>query len=125
MPRVQVGIGTDALGDTVRAVSILVALQRTSSVPLDATVTTVRQAVDSTDPAIVIAADGWSDKRITLPVEASDCKVTVEGVDTNGKPTSLTLGAPITFASLETSSIGSALSWSPLQTVRLSSSMSC
>jgi len=33
-------------------------------VPLDATVTTVRQAVDSTDPAIVIAADGFSDKKI-------------------------------------------------------------
>jgi hypothetical protein len=71
-------------------------------VPLDATVTTVRQAVDSTDPAIVIAADGFSDKKITLPVEASDNTVTVEDVDTSGKPTSLTLGAPITFASLQT-----------------------
>lgn len=102
MPRVRVGIGTDALGDTVRAVSILVALQRMSSVPLDANVSTVRQAIDSTDPAIVIAADGWTDKKITLPVAASDTKVSVDGVDSSGKPTSLTLGAPITFASLQT-----------------------
>ncbi len=102
MPRVQVGIGTDAFLDTVRAVSILVGLQRLSSVPVDATVTSLAQAAKSADPAILIAADGWSDKEITLPIEGSGNNVKVKGVDADGKPTTLALGAPITFASLQT-----------------------
>ena len=102
MPRVRVGIGTDALGDTVRAVSILVALQRMSSVPLDASVSTVRQAIDSTDPAIVIAADGVERQEDHVAGRRLGYQATVDGVDSSGKPTSLTLGAPITFASLQT-----------------------
>ena len=56
MPKVQVGIEPRSFGDTVRAVEIMVGLQRISAIPIDTVVTGVQQAIDSPNPAVLIAA---------------------------------------------------------------------
>ena len=68
MPRMEVGIGKDVFADTSRAVSILVGLQRLSALPMDTVVVPLEQAIDSPNPAVLIAADGWTEQAITLPV---------------------------------------------------------
>lgn len=103
MPRMQVGIEAHSLIDTVRAISIVVGLQRISSVPLYTTVTSAQQAIDSSDPAIVIAADGWNHSNVALPVSAGPSgPITVNAVESNGKPAKLTLDPDLRFASLQT-----------------------
>lgn len=47
MPRVQVGIGSDVFADTVRAVYIIVGMQRLSALPLDTAVMPLQAAIDS------------------------------------------------------------------------------
>lgn len=102
MPRIQIGIGADAFGDTVRAAQIIVGLQRNSDLPLLTTVTALKQAVDSPDPAILISADGWTDATLPLPFSADQGRLTIEGLDTAGKPVTLTLDPAISFGSLQT-----------------------
>lgn len=103
MPRVQVGIAEHSLIDTVRALDILVGLQRMSALPIDTTVTGVKQAVDSSNPALLISADGWNQSDVTLPVAAgSSGPITVNAVGTADKPTKLTLDPVLRFASLQT-----------------------
>jgi len=102
MPRVQIGIGDDALRDTVRAAEIVVGLQRSSAMPLVTTVTTVKQAVESQDPAIVISADGWTDQPFALPFSADLGRVTLEAFDTNGDSVSMDLDPAIKYGSLQT-----------------------
>ncbi|BBZ71648.1 hypothetical protein MPRS_27410 [Mycobacterium paraseoulense] len=103
MPRMQVGIEAHSLIDTVRAISVVVGLQRISSVPLYTTVTSVQQAIDSSDPAILIAADGWNHSNVALPVSAGPSgPITVNAVESNGKPAKLTLDPDLRFASLQT-----------------------
>ncbi|WP_322859369.1 hypothetical protein U8D42_02370 [Mycobacterium europaeum] len=103
MPRVQVGIEPHSLSDTVRAVNLVVGLQRISSVPLYTTVTGVQQAIDSSDPAILIAADGWNHSNVTLPVSAGPSgPITVNAVESDGKPAKLMLDPGLRFASLQT-----------------------
>ncbi|MGD1252739.1 hypothetical protein ACKUT9_00590 [Mycobacterium seoulense] len=103
MPRMQVGIEPRSLIDTVRAISIVVGLQRISSVPLYTTVTSVQQAIDSSDPAILITADGWNHSNVALPVSAGPSgPITVNAVESNGKPAKLTLDPDLRFASLQT-----------------------
>lgn len=102
MPRVQVGIGTDAFADTVRATTIIVGLQRLSALPIDVAVTDAQAAVNSRLPAIVVAADGWKFPRIPLPVSPTTGRLSLEGVDDAGEPTTLTLDPAIQFGSLQT-----------------------
>jgi hypothetical protein len=104
MPRVLVGIGPDAFVDTARAVSILVGLQRQSAVLVPTTVTSLDEATNSTEPAVLIAADGWNNSKIPLPVASSDNDkgITVNGFEPGGKPTTLTLSTPVTYGSLQT-----------------------
>lgn len=104
MPRVQVGIKPGSFPDTVRAVDILVGLQkRTSAASIDVTVSNVEQAIKSSGPAIVIAADGWKDSDVVLPVSAADTgPITFNGTDIAGKPANLTLDPSLKFASLQT-----------------------
>ncbi|HTY28830.1 MAG TPA: hypothetical protein VMD51_11940 [Mycobacterium sp.] len=53
MPRVQIGFGdADTFLDTVRAIQIIDGLQGFSPVPLNATVTSLKQAIAGPDPAI-------------------------------------------------------------------------
>ncbi|WP_407687333.1 hypothetical protein [Mycobacterium sp. HUMS_1102779] len=103
MPRVQVGIAPHSLSDTERAIEIMVNLQRMSSIPIQTTVTTVQHAIDSPDPAIVISPDGWNHPDVVLPVSAGPSgPITVNAVESGGKPTTLVLDPTLQYASLQT-----------------------
>ena len=103
MPRVQVGIEPRSLIDTKRAIDIMVGLQRISAAPIDTGVTSVQQAIDSSNPAVVVAADGWNHSGVVLPVSAGPSgPITVNAVESGGKPTKLTLDPSLWFASLQT-----------------------
>lgn len=102
LPRLLVGIGPDAFGDTVRAAQIVTGLQRSSGVPLAPEVTGLDEAVNSGDPAILIAAQGWDSDAITLPVRSDDGRMTIDGVDMTGKATAIGLGPGIPLGSLQT-----------------------
>ncbi|WP_118915598.1 hypothetical protein [Mycobacterium shigaense] len=103
MPKVQVGIEPHSFGDTWRAIQIMVGLQRISPIPIDTTVTTVQQAIDSSNPAILISADGWNHGDVVLPVSAgSTGPITINAVTSGGKPTKLNLDPAMHFASLQT-----------------------
>ena len=102
MPRMEVGVGEDAFADTRRAVSILVGLQRMSALPLDTAVVPRQHAIDSPNPAVIIAADGWSDPRITLPISATQSgELKVAGIDGPADATTLALDPGQRFGSLQ------------------------
>ncbi|SOX55721.1 hypothetical protein MAAFP003_4415 [Mycobacterium ahvazicum] len=103
MPRVQVGIEAHSLPDTLRAVSLVVGLQRISSTPIYTHVTSVQQAIDSSNPAILISADGWNHSNVVLPVSAGPSgPITVNAYTADGKPTTLALDPVMKFGSLQT-----------------------
>lgn len=102
MPNVQVGIGSDALADTARAVAVVLGLQRTSSSPMDTTVVSRSQAIGSGKSAIIIAADGWTDSRVKLPVSTANGKLEIQAEDADKKPITLSLDPSIEFGSLQT-----------------------
>ncbi|MEE3065412.1 MAG: hypothetical protein VYA67_15910 [Actinomycetota bacterium] len=101
-PRIQVGITDDAFNDTVRAVQIVVGLQQMSAVPLTTKVTSLKQAIDSHDPAVLISAGAWPVQTIPLPFNAENGNITIEGLDSGGESVSLTLDPSIHFGSLQT-----------------------
>ncbi len=101
-PRIQVGIGPDTFGDTVRAAQIMVGLQRSSWLPLLAEVTSFDQAMNSADPAVLISADGWKDKPLALPFSVDQGRVDVTGVNSQGQSATLTLDPAKGFGSLQT-----------------------
>ncbi len=102
MPRIQVGLGPNTFGDTVRAAQIIVGLQRNSAIPLVTAVATLDQAIGSGEPAILIATDGWSDQRLTLPFTADLGAITVQAFAESGDPVTLTLDPAIRYGSLQT-----------------------
>lgn len=101
-PRIRFGVGSDAFGDTARAVQIMLGLQRSSAVPLLSEVTSLDEAIASTDPAVLIAADGWKDKPIALPFSVDQGKVDITGVDAGDRSVTLTLDPAQGFGSLQT-----------------------
>jgi hypothetical protein len=102
MPRIQFGISDDVFNDTARAVSIAVGLQQLSAVPLPTKVTSLKQAIDSHDPAVLISAGAWPVQAIALPFNAEQGSITIEGLDAGGESTTLTLDPSIHFGSLQT-----------------------
>jgi len=102
MPRVEIGIGADAFADTVRAAAIVVGLQRMVALPLYTVATELQKAIDSPNPAILIAADGWNHPEIPLPLSATDSSVTLQATDESGAPTTLTLNPTLRYGSLQT-----------------------
>lgn len=103
LPKVQVGIEPHSLNDTVRAINIIGGLQRMSSIPIEIAVTSVQQAIDSPNPAILIAADGWNHSDVVLPVAAGPSgPITVNALESGGKPTKIELDPTVRFASLQT-----------------------
>jgi hypothetical protein len=103
MPQVQVGIEPHSFTDIARAVDIVAGLQRVSSIPIETTVTSVQQAIDSSKPAILIAADGWNHPDIVLPVSAGPSgPITVNAFESEGKPTTVALDPTLRFGSLQT-----------------------
>lgn len=102
MPRVDVGIG-EGFDDARRAVSIMVGLQRLSSLPMDTAVGSVKDAIASNGPAVLVATAGWTDKTITLPVAMNSAgEITVQNVDGTGDEGKLTLDPGVPFGSLQT-----------------------
>jgi hypothetical protein len=102
MPKVQVGVEPRSFGDTARAADIMVGLQRISSIPIGTVVTTPKKALESSDPAVVVAADGWNHPDVVLPVSAgSSGPITLNAFGTDGKPTTLSLDPTIQFGSLQ------------------------
>jgi hypothetical protein len=102
MPRVQVGIGADTYGDTVRAVAIMTGLQRLSALPIDTSVVPIQQAIDSPNPAVLISPDGWNHPELPLPVTAPDTvPMTLNVLDDDGNHTTLTLEPALKFGSLQ------------------------
>lgn len=102
MPRVQIGMGPDGFGDTVRAAQIMVGLQRASGVPLLVDVTSLDEAINSTDPAVLISADGWKDRPIALPFNVDQGRMDLTGVDARGQSVTLNLDPAAGFGSLQT-----------------------
>lgn len=101
MPRVKVGIGSDAFMDTVRATQIMTGLQRLSAVPLQTEVMPFQTALNSKEPAVLISANGWSDNSIALPVAANERRITVEGPGPGDDKVTLTLDPGVAFGSLQ------------------------
>ena len=105
MPRIEIGIGDGSsveFADLRRAVSILTGLQRLSGLPFDTAVVSTDAAIASTNPAVVVSADGWDAANVTLPVAvSSDGVITVENVDGTGKSTTLALDPQVGFGSLQ------------------------
>lgn len=102
LPRTQIGIGPNAFADTVRAAQLIAGLQRFSSVPILTQVTSLQQAVSSKEPAILIEADNWTQKSIGLPITAENGRITVAGVDPDGKSVTVTLEPAMKVGSLQT-----------------------
>ncbi|WP_133057991.1 hypothetical protein [Mycolicibacterium vulneris] len=102
MPRIQIGITDDAFNDTVRAVQIMVGLQQLSAVPLATKVVSLKQAIDSRDPAILISAGAWPVQTIALPFNAEQGSITIDGLDAGGESITLALDPSIHFGSLQT-----------------------
>jgi predicted transcriptional regulator len=103
MPRVQIGINDDIFGDTQRAVQIMTGLQRLSALPIDTAVMPLQQAIDSGNPAVLISPEGWPFDKVKLPIAPPDAvSTTLDAIDDDGNPTTLTLDPALRFASLQT-----------------------
>lgn len=102
LPRVQIGLGSNVMADTVRAAQIVVGLQRNSTMPLITTVSSLKEAIGSRDPAILISADGWNDQTLTLPFNSNLGRITIGTVDNSGTFRNLTLDPAIKYGSLQT-----------------------
>ncbi len=103
MPRVLVGIGTDAFADTRRAVLIMAGLQRLSALPIDTAVVPIADAIASPNPAVLISPEGWNHPEIPLRVAAPDnIPMKLDVLDDEGNPTTLTLEPALRFGSLQT-----------------------
>lgn len=103
MPRVTFGIGADTFGDTARAADIAAGLQQMSSaIPLATTVTSLKEALESPDPAVLVSSDGWDDKNIGLPFSVDKETVTVQATDPAGEAVTLTVEPAMLYGSLQT-----------------------
>jgi len=104
MPKVLIGMqGPNAFVDTVRAVQIMTGLQHLSQRPLDAEVVPFDRAADAQLPAVLISADGWNRKGISLPVAAGATgPITIANGDGQGGAATLTLDPAQPFGSLQT-----------------------
>ncbi len=102
MPIVRFGIGPDRFGDTVRAAQIAVGMQRLSGVALTTEVSTIADTLASGGSAVLISPDGWNDPSVTLPYSTAGGKLTVQGIDRQGRSMSLTLDPAVRYASLQT-----------------------
>jgi hypothetical protein len=102
LPRLAVGIGDDTFSDTLRAVTIIAGLQRLSALPIDTAVMSVQDALNTNGPAVLMAATGWTDQRITLPVASQGAgELRLTGAD-SGEPQAVTLDPAIEYGSLQT-----------------------
>lgn len=102
MPKVDVATSDRSLVDVDRAVELVAGLQSLTSRPLDPEWVTIDEALASSGPAVIVAANGLlpEDLQSQLPlVRTEDRRFEVRNAD--GESTSLTFGTEVDFASLQ------------------------
>ncbi|WP_139804870.1 hypothetical protein [Rhodococcus sp. 1168] len=104
MPQFDVAMTQETFADTARAVSVVTGLQRLSARPIMPQVVSLDDALASSDPAVVIAADGGLPDSLTLPLSSSGATTfsiaTPESTDTD-TDFSLTVDPGVPYASLQ------------------------
>ena len=102
MPEMQIGIGTDAYADTVRAVAIVTGLQRLSALPIATKVTSIDDALKSPNSALLISANGWDHPDVKLPVTAPNTvPTTIDVLGIDGRPDTTDIEPGLQFGSLQ------------------------
>ena len=100
MPRTQLAWTKGDVPDVARAVSIMTTMQRLSAVPLGVDVVSMSDAASSTQPAVLIAADGQGlPDGVALPVTQKSGTVTVRS--SSGAESKVTLNPQVQFGSLQ------------------------
>ncbi|WP_461665789.1 hypothetical protein [Gordonia sputi] len=100
MPRTQLAWTKGDAPDVARAVSIMTTMQRLSAVPLGVDVVSMSDAASSTQPAVLIAADGQGlPDGVALPVTQKSGTVTVHS--SSGAESKVTLNPQVQFGSLQ------------------------
>ncbi|WP_413767630.1 hypothetical protein [Rhodococcus pyridinivorans] len=102
MPQLNVATAGRTLVDVGRAVELVAGLQSLTTRPLDPTWVSIDDALTSSAPALVVAANGVLPERLQseLPlVRTEDRRFEVRNAD--GESTSLTFGTEVDFASLQ------------------------
>ena len=102
MPALRIGIGADAFADSARALTIVEGMQRLSSLPLATSVGTFAEVLDAKQPALLIAADGWSDDGVELPVSAAQGGELAVTTATGDSAETLTLDPAVRLGSVQT-----------------------
>jgi hypothetical protein len=99
MPRFNVALSDYTFADTVRAVSILNGLQRLSTRPLLPNAVSIDDALDSSDPTLIIAPGGDLPDSITLPLSSADGETfTVTGTENSAE---LSVDTQLPYAALQ------------------------
>lgn len=105
MPRTQLAWTTGDVPDVARAVSIMTTMQRLSAIPLGVDVVSMADAASSTQPAVLIAADGQGlPDGVALPVTQKSGTVTVR--TSSGTSSRVTLNPGVSFGSLQVTRSG-------------------
>ncbi len=102
MPQLNVATAARTLVDVGRAVELVAGLQSLTTRPLDPTWVSIDDALTSSAPALVVAANGVIPDRLQseLPlVRTEDRRFEVR--DATGESTSLTFGTEVDFASVQ------------------------
>lgn len=104
-PRVGVALAENSFVNTVRAVSLVNGLQRMSTRLMQPHVVEVDEALNGTEPAIVIAPDGNLPDTLELPVSSNGAAtLSVTATDTSGSETLLTLDTAVPFGTVQVAS---------------------
>lgn len=102
MPQFDVAMTQETFADTARAVSVVAGLQRLSARPIMPQVVSLDDALASSDPAVVIAADGALPDSVTLPLSSSgDTTFSIASPESTDTDTSLTVDPGVPYASLQ------------------------
>ncbi|MGV9825848.1 hypothetical protein [Gordonia sp. NPDC003429] len=105
MPRTQVAWTKGDVPDVSRAVSIMTAQQRLSAVPVGVDVVSVSDAASSSQPALIIAADGTGlPGGLNLPVTENSGTVSVSSG--SGATSKVTLSPQVEFGSVQVTRSG-------------------
>ncbi|GAA3700864.1 hypothetical protein [Gordonia hankookensis] len=107
MPRTQLAWTKGDPADVARAVSIASGLQKMSAVPLGIDVVSMNDAGSSSQPAILISADGAGLPSLNLPLQSDGRTLkVVSGSGDSQQTSSVTLNPGVNFGGLEVTRTG-------------------